>query len=125
MNSAEADRHALLAAGTAAGHIAWNAARNRPGAPSPTGAMCPIGPCGYPIGECRADGTHRHDQPDGSGGLCSSARSPSSCSTRSAIRRPYIVPDVVVDFSSVTLEQIGPDRVLVRNVKGYAPTATI
>ncbi len=33
----------LLAAGTAAA-IFWNAARNRPAAPSPIGATCPIGP---------------------------------------------------------------------------------
>jgi hypothetical protein len=34
----------------------------------------------------------------------------------------YIVPDVVCDFSNVLVEEIGPNRVRVRNAIGYPPT---
>ncbi len=36
----------------------------------------------------------------------------------------YIVPDVVVDFTTVKLKQEGPNRVKVSGATGYAPTST-
>lgn len=32
----------------------------------------------------------------------------------------YLTPDVVADISAVTVEQLGPDRVAVRNIRGHA-----
>jgi hypothetical protein len=36
----------------------------------------------------------------------------------------YIVPDVVCDFSGMTLTQVGPNRVQVAGAKGYPPTSS-
>jgi len=84
-----------------------------------------LGPCRLSDRRMPCDGTIVMTKPDGSGGLCSVGTVAEQLLYEVSDPQAYIVPDVVVDFSSVTLEQIGPDRVLVRNVKGYAPTATI
>lgn len=39
--------------------------------------------------------------------------------------RAYLTPDVVADIGEVTVEQIGPDRVAVRNIRGHARTETL
>jgi hypothetical protein len=55
-------------------------------------------------------------------GACRSTRSPSSWSTRWAIRNAYITPDVVADFTSIRLEEEGPDRVRVHGIRGRPAT---
>ncbi|NYI02192.1 acyclic terpene utilization AtuA family protein [Cupriavidus plantarum] len=39
--------------------------------------------------------------------------------------RAYLTPDVVADIGGVTVEQIGKDRVAVRNIRGHARTDTL
>jgi hypothetical protein len=114
----------LLAAGTAAGHLLECGAQSTGGTFTDWQDVPDWAHAGYPVGECRADGAFVMTKPDGSGGLCSVGTVAEQLLYEVSDPQAYIVPDVVCDFSQVTLDQIGPDRVLVRNVKGYAPTAT-
>ncbi len=114
----------LLAAGTAAGHLLECGAQSTGGTFTDWRDVPDWAHAGYPVGECHADGTIVMTKPEGSGGLCSVGTVAEQLLYEVSDPQAYIVPDAVVDFSGVTLEQTGPDRVSVKNVKGYAPTAT-
>jgi hypothetical protein len=114
----------LLAAGTAAGHLLECGAQSTGGTFTDWRDVPDWAHAGYPIGECRADGTFIMTKPEGTGGLCSVGTVAEQLLYEVSDPQAYIVPDVVCDFSGVTLEQIAPHRVAVENVKGYAPTAT-
>ncbi|HEX4505902.1 MAG TPA: acyclic terpene utilization AtuA family protein [Alphaproteobacteria bacterium] len=114
----------LLAAGTAAGHLLECGAQSTGGTFTDWQDVPDWAHAGYPVGECRADGSFVMTKPEGSGGLCSVGTVAEQLLYEVSDPQAYIVPDVVCDFSTAKLEQIGPDRVLVTNVTGYAPTAT-
>jgi hypothetical protein len=114
----------LLAAGTAAGHLLECGAQSTGGTFTDWRDVPDWAHSGFPVGECKADGTFVMTKPEGSGGLCSIGTVAEQLLYEVSDPQAYIVPDVVVDFSGVKLEQIGPDRVSIAGVKGYAPTAT-
>ena len=114
----------LLAAGTAAGHLLECGAQSTGGTFTDWRDVPDWAHSGFPVGECKADGTFVMTKPDGTGGLCSFGTVAEQLLYEVSDPQAYIVPDVVCDFSGVTLAQIGPDRVSVTGVKGYAPTAT-
>ena len=77
-----------------------------------------LGNLGYPYLEVEADGTIVVTKVAGTGGLINRA----TCSEQMIydIHDPanYITPDVVVDFTNVTLDEIGPDRVMIKGGRG-------
>ena len=77
-----------------------------------------LGNLGYPYLEVAADGTIVVTKVAGTGGLISRA----TCAEQMLyeIHDPanYITPDVVVDFTGVTLDEIGPDRVMIKGGRG-------
>lgn len=77
---------------------------------------------GYPIVACRRDGTFSITKPAGSGGLVTPATVAEQLLYEIGDPARYILPDVVCDFTAVTLEQAGPEQVLVRGASGYRPT---
>jgi hypothetical protein len=112
-----------IAAGTIAGHTVE------------CGAQCTGGNCqvdwdsiphfediGYPIIEAEADGTFTITKHEGTGGRVTVAGVKEQLVYEMGDPKNYITPDVIADFTSIRLEQTGPDRVRFSGIKGKPAT---
>ncbi|MBV9831450.1 MAG: DUF1446 domain-containing protein [Marmoricola sp.] len=81
-------------------------------------------PLGFPIAEVAADGSSVITKHDGTGGLVS-VDTVTAQLMYEVQERHYLGPDATADLGSVTLEQEGPDRVAISNVRGSAPPARL
>ena len=115
-----------LAAGTIAGHIVE------------CGAQCTGGNCqvewqeipdfaniGYPIVEAEPDGSFAITKHPGTGGRVTSHVIKEQLLYELGDPRRYITPDCVADFTSIRLEDAGPDRVRVCGIRGGPRTDTL
>ncbi|BAT60316.1 hypothetical protein GJW-30_1_02852 [Variibacter gotjawalensis] len=77
---------------------------------------------GFPIGEVSEDGTVVITKVPGSGGAVTSRTVKEQLLYEVQDPKQYFQPDVVADFSDVSVEEIGPDRVRVTGGNGAAKT---
>ncbi|QJB70852.1 DUF1446 domain-containing protein [Parasphingorhabdus halotolerans] len=114
-----------LAAGTVAGHLIECSGQVTGGTFTDWRDVEGWENIGSPIAECRADGSCIITKPENSGGLVSVGTVAEQLLYEVGDPQTYFVPDVVCDFTQVTLEQVGDDRVRVTGAKGYSATDSL
>jgi len=119
----KADDWNRLSAGTIAGHSIECGAQS-------TGGNCQVdwetiphlADVGYPIIEAEPDGTFCLTKHAGTGGRVTVASVKEQLLYEMGDPHEYITPDCVADFTTIHLDQAGPDRVRFSGIRGRAAT---
>ncbi len=116
------DDYDRLAAGSLAGHIIECGCQATGGLHTDWDSVPDWANIGYPVVECSADGRFVCTKPEATGGKVTAAVIGEQMLYEIGDPARYILPDVVCDFTQVTLQQVGEHRVAVRGALGRAPT---
>ena len=117
----------LLGQGTVAGHLLECAGQITGGYFADPGYkdVAGLARLGFPIGEVGEDGSLVVTKVAGSGGAVTAQTCKEQLLYEVHDPARYFQPDVVADFSQVTVEEVGPDRVRVSGGRGAKRTDTL
>ena len=117
----------LLGKGTVAGHLLECAGQITGGYFADPGAkdIPDLARLGFPIGEVGEDGSLVVTKVEGSGGAVTAQTCKEQLLYEVHDPRQYLQPDVTADFSQVSVEEIGQDRVRVSGGRGAKRTGTL
>lgn len=118
------DNYDLMSAGTIAGHIIECGAQVSGGNFTDWESVDDFTEIGFPIIEAWPDGTFYVTKHEGTGGLVSEMTVKEQLLYEIGNPAEYITPDCIADFTTIQLEQDGPDRVKVSGIKGKPDTPT-
>jgi hypothetical protein len=119
----KADDWDKLSAGTIAGHTIECGAQCTGGNSQPDWESIPnLADVGYPIIEAEPDGTFTVTKHAGTGGRVDVPTVKEQLLYEMGDPREYITPDCVADFTTIQLQQAGPDRVRFSGIHGRPAT---
>jgi hypothetical protein len=111
-----------LCAGTVAGHLIECGAQATGGLWINWEEAPDLANVGYPIAEIDEDGTLRITKPEGSGGAVNIETVSEQLLYEVGDPAAYLTPDVVADFTTVTLREVGRDVVQIEGARGKPAT---
>ncbi len=107
--------HLLECGSQLTGGVYWD-----PGHKDVPGGIAALATLGYPIAEIGADLSLVVTKPAGTGGVVNAAVVKEQLLYELHDPAAYVTPDVVLDLSRCTVEEVGADRVAVRGLRGHA-----
>jgi hypothetical protein len=117
----EADDLDLLASGAVAGHVLECGVQSTGGLYTDWQEVA-FDRMGFPIAEVEADGEFVVTKPENTGGMVATGTVKEQLVYEIKDPTAYRLPDITVDFTSLSLEQVGEDRVAVTGCSGSEPT---
>lgn len=119
----QSDDYDLLSAGSLAGHVLECGVQATGGISTDWELVADDWPnMGFPIADCRADGSFELHKPAGTGGRVVPATVGEQVVYEIGDPGCYLLPDVSCDFRRIQLEQVADNRVRVSGARGGAPS---